>query len=43
MAYLSEIEIIDVLDVEVLVLKVELVNSVALGQVVVELGQLSSH
>ena len=41
--YLSEVEGIDVLDVEGFVLEVEEAGLATLGQVVVELGQLSSH
>ena len=41
--YLSEVEGIDVLDVEGFVLEVKEARLATLGQVVVELGQLSSH
>ena len=41
--YLSKIEVIDVLDVEVFVFEIKLICLAALSQVVVKLSQLSSH
>ena len=42
-AYLSQVVVVDILDIEVLLLEVEQVSFTPLGQVIVKLGKLACH